>query len=230
MNRFAERVALVTGDIEQPKEAGFDQAGARLLAVADRERRRLERDLHDGAQQRLVSLSVRLQLLACRLEPGSEAERLLADARTELAASLQELRDLARGIHPAILSDRGLPAALEALTARAPLPVELLVDPGARPPEPVEVAAYYVVSEALTNILKHSDATTASVSVARRGARLVVEVADDGGGGADRATGSGLRGLTDRIEALGGRLDVSSPRGAGTTLRAEIPLEQGQMQ
>jgi signal transduction histidine kinase len=203
-----------------------DQAGARLMAAADRERRRLERDLHDGVQQRLVSLSLLLRLLANRLMPGSEAEQLLADARNELAAALQELRDLARGIHPAILSDRGLPAALEALTARAPLPVELAVEPGERPPEPVEVAAYYLVSEALTNILKHSDATTAGVSVARRGTQLVVEVADDGAGGANPVTGSGLRGLTDRIEALGGQLEVSSPPGAGTTLRAEIPLEQ----
>jgi uncharacterized protein YbjT (DUF2867 family) len=207
-----------------------DQAGARLMAAADRERRRLERDLHDGPQQRLVSLSVRLRLLACRLAPGSEAERLLADARNELAASLRELRDLARGTHPAILSDRGLPAALEALTARAPLSVELLVEPGVRAPEPVEVAAYYLVSEALTNILKHSDATSAGVSVARRGTRLVVEVVDDGGGGADRGSGSGLGGLTDRIQALGGRLEVSSSAGAGTTLRAEIPLEQGHPQ
>jgi signal transduction histidine kinase len=198
-------------------------AGARLMAAADRERRRLERDLHDGAQQRLVSLSVRLRLLASRLAPGSEAERLLADARNELATSLQELRDLARGIHPAILSDRGLPAALEALTTRAPLPVELLVELDGRPPEPVEVAAYYLVSEALTNILKHSDATTAGVSIARRGTQLVVEIADDGAGGAERVTGTGLRGLTDRIEALGGRLEVSSPPGAGTTLRAAIP-------
>jgi signal transduction histidine kinase len=211
----------------QRNQGGVDQAGVRLVAAADRERRRLERDLHDGAQQRLVSLSVRLRLLASRLAPGSEAERLLADARNELAASLRELRDLARGIHPAILSDRGLPAALEALAARAPLPVELLVEPRGRPPESVEVAAYYVVSEALTNILKHSDATSASVSVARRGTQIVVEVADDGGGGADGVAGSGLRGLTDRIEALGGRLEVSSPPGAGTTLRAEIPLEQG---
>jgi signal transduction histidine kinase len=202
----------------------------RLVAAADRERRRLERDLHDGPQQRLVSLSVRLRLLASRLAPGSEAERLLADARTELAVSLQELRNLARGIHPAILSDRGLPAALEALTARAPLPVELVVEPGGRAPEPVEVAAYYHVSEALTNILKHSDATSASVSVTRHGPRLVVAVADDGTGGADRVTGSGLRGLTDRIEALGGRLELSSPPGAGTTLRAEIPLQQGRVQ
>ena len=203
-----------------------DEAGVRLVAAADRERRRPERDLHDGAQQRLVSLSVRLRLLASRLAHGSEADQLLAEARNELAAALQELRDLARGIHPAILSGRGLPAALAALTARAPLPVELLFEPGGRAPESVEVAACYLISEALTNTLKHSDATTASVSVARRGAQLVVEVADDGAGGADRVTGSGLRGLTDRIEALGGRLEVSSPAGAGSRFRAEIPLEQ----
>jgi signal transduction histidine kinase len=207
-----------------------DRAGVRLVAAADRERRRLERDLHDGAQQRLVSLSLQLRLLASRLAPGSEAEQLLADARNELAVSLQELRDLARGIHPATLSDRGLPAALEALTARVPLPVELLVEPGGRAPEPVEGAAYYLVSEALTNILKHSNATRASVSVRRRGIQLVVAVTDDGAGGADRDNGSGLRGLADRIEALGGRLEVSSPPGAGTTLRAEIPLEQGRFQ
>jgi signal transduction histidine kinase len=208
----------------QHNGGGVDQVGARLMAAADRERRRLERDLHDGAQQRLVSLSLRLRLLASRLAPGSEAEQLLAEARNELAASLEELRDLARGIHPAILRDRGLRAALEALTARVALPVELLVEPGTRPPEPVEAAAYYLVSEALTNILKHSDATSAWVSVARPGTQLVVEVADDGAGGADRVTGSGLRGLSDRIEALGGQLEVSSPPGAGTTLRAEIPL------
>jgi signal transduction histidine kinase len=211
--------------LRQQPSAPTPRALLLSATAADRERRRLERDLHDGAQQRLVSLSLRLRLLASHLAPGSEAERLLADARNELAASLRELRDLARGIHPAILSDRGLRAALEALTAQAPLPVELVVQPGGRPPEPVELAVYYLVSEALTNILKHSDATSACVSVARRGGRLVVEVADDGAGGADRGTGSGLPGLTDRIEALGGRLDVSSPLGAGTTLRAEIPLE-----
>jgi signal transduction histidine kinase len=151
-------------------EPMFPSDGSPLRATAaDRERRRLERDLHDGVQQQLVSLSLRLRLLAGRLAPGSEAERLLADARNELAASLQELRDLTRGIHPAILGDHGLHAALEALTARALLPVELLVELEARAPDPVEVAAYYLVSEGLTNIVKHSDATSAAVSVAQRG-------------------------------------------------------------
>jgi signal transduction histidine kinase len=215
----------VTVIAPQRKQAGVDNAGAQLVAAADRERRRLERDLHDGAQQRLVSLSVQLRLLASRIAPGSEAEQLLAGARNELAASLRELRDLARGIHPAILSDRGLPAALEALAARAPLRVGLHVELNGRAPEPVELAAYYLVSEALTNTLKHSNATSAAVSVVRRGTRLVVEVADDGAGGADRDSGFGLRGLSDRLEALGGQLEISSPPGTGTTLRAEIPLE-----
>jgi signal transduction histidine kinase len=197
---------------------------ARLVAAADRERRRIERDLHDGAQQRLVSLSLRLRLLSMQLTPGSEAENLLADARQELADSLQELRDLARGVHPAILSDRGLAAALESLASRAPVPVELDVELMQRPPEAVEVAAYYLVSEALTNVAKYAHATTARVSVQRRGDRLVVAVIDDGDGSADPAAGSGLRGLSDRVEALGGRLEVMSPITSGTTLTAELPI------
>ena len=143
--------------------------GARLVAAADRERRRIERDLHDGAQQRLVSLSLRLSLLSTQLTPGSEAEHLLADARQELADSLQELRELARGVHPAILSDHGLATALESLASRAPMPVELDVELEQRPPEPVEIAAYYLVCEALTNVAKYAHATTARVSVQRRG-------------------------------------------------------------
>ena len=142
--------------------------GARLVAAADRERRRIERDLHDGAQQRLVSLSLRLGLLSTQLTPGSEAEHLLADARQELADSLQELRELARGVHPAILSDHGLATALKSLASRAPVPVELDVELEQRPPEAVEVAAYYLVCEALTNVAKYAHATTARVSVQRR--------------------------------------------------------------
>jgi two-component sensor histidine kinase len=177
---------------------------ARILAAADRERRRLERDLHDGAQQRLVSLSMHLRLVAMRLAPGSEAERLLASAQDELAASLQELRELARGLHPAVLTEHGLPAALESLVTRAPLPVDLRVELARRPSQAVEVAAYYVVSEALTNVAKYADASTVAVRVGRHGTRLVVSVADDGVGGADPAAGSGLRGLADRLAALGG--------------------------
>jgi signal transduction histidine kinase len=198
--------------------------GARLLAAADRERRRLERDLHDGAQQRLVSLSLRLRLIAKRVAPGSEAEALLAGAQEELAASLQELRELARGLHPAVLSEHGLPMALRGLTARAPIPVALDVTLDERPDEPVEIAGYYLVSEALTNIAKYAHAESATVHVSREDDALVVEVADDGVGGADPAAGSGISGLAARVEALGGRLRVSSPLGAGTTLRAEIPV------
>jgi signal transduction histidine kinase len=209
---------------KQRIEGLADEFGARLVAAADRERRRLERDLHDGAQQRLVSLSMRLQLVAMRLDPDSEEARLLAGAQEELAASLEELRELARGLHPAVLSERGLPGALESLTARAALPVELEVELDERLAAPVEVAAYYLVSEALTNIAKHACAGSASVRVEERGDELVVEVSDDGLGGADPHTGSGLRGLADRVRALGGRLYVSSPLGYGTVLRAEIPL------
>jgi signal transduction histidine kinase len=209
----------------QLNEGAPGESAARILAAADRERRRLERDLHDGAQQRLVSLSMRLRLLRTRLAPGSEAERLLAIAQEELTASLQELRELARGLHPAVLSERGLRGALESLALRAPLPVELSVVLEDRPPAAVEVAAYYLVCEALTNIAKYANADTAIVRVARQDAELVIEVADDGVGGADPADGSGLRGLADRIEALSGRLHVWSAPATGTTVRAEIPLQ-----
>jgi signal transduction histidine kinase len=210
--------------VGQRIEGLADEFSARLVAAADGERRRLERDLHDGAQQRLVSLAMRLQLVAMRLDPESEEARLLAGAQEELASSLRELRELARGLHPAVLSERGLASALESLIARATLPVELDVDLDGRPAAPVEVAAYYLVSEALTNVAKHAYAPSASVRVEERGDELVVEVSDDGMGGADPRSGSGLRGLADRVRALGGRLYVSSPLGFGTVLRAEIPL------
>jgi signal transduction histidine kinase len=196
---------------------------SRIVEAGDAARRRLERDLHDGAQQRLVSMSIALRLVASRLEPDSEEERLLSASRTELAASLAELRQLASGLHPAVLSDYGLSVALEALAARAPLPVRLVVKLDARPPAPVEVAAYYLVAEGLTNVAKYACASAATVDVARVNGRLVVEVADDGVGGADPGGGSGLRGLADRVEALDGRLRVSSPPAGGTTIRAELP-------
>ena len=211
--------------LAQLNQGASGESAARILAAADGERRRLERDLHDGAQQRLVSLSMRLRLLRTRLAPGSEAERLLATAQDELAASLQELRELARGIHPAVLSEHGLRGALESLALRAPMPVELDVLLEDRPPAAVEVAAYYLVCEALTNIAKYAHAETAVVRVARQDAQLVVEIVDDGVGGADPAEGSGLRGLADRIEALAGRLHVWSAPATGTTVRAEIPLQ-----
>ena len=198
---------------------------ARVSEAGDGERRRLERDLHDGAQQRLVSLSLQLGLLATVLAPGSEAGRLLANAREELAAALSELRDIARGLHPAVLSCGGLAAALEALATRAPVPVRIVGEVQRRAPAPVEVAAYYVVCESLTNVAKYAAAANVTVRVAREAGELVVEVADDGIGGADASLGSGLRGLRARVEALGGRLDVSSPPGRGTVVRAALPCE-----
>jgi len=196
---------------------------ARLVEASDVERRRLERNLHDGAQQRLVSLSLVLRLAQARVhDDADEANRLLAQASEELSHALEELRELARGIHPAVLSDRGLHAALEALVARSPLPIDLELE-DERLPEPVEAAAYYVVSEALANVTKYAEASSVAVSIARVNGRALVEIADDGVGGADPTRGSGLRGLVDRVEALDGSLFVDSAPGAGTRIRAEIP-------
>ena len=195
----------------------------RIIEAAQSERRRLERDLHDGAQQRLVTLGLDLGMLERRLGDDPEARRALEQARGELQLSLDELRELARGIHPAVVTGRGLRAALEGLAVRAPLPVRLSVTIADRPPEPVEVAAYFVVSECLTNVAKYAHASAASVDVVGTYGELVVEVADDGVGGAEGNGGSGLRGLADRVEALGGRFAVTSPAGDGTRVRAEIP-------
>jgi signal transduction histidine kinase len=187
--------------------------------VHGEERRRLERDLHDGAQQRLVSLSVQLSRLALRLSPGSEEAGILAAAQSELRASLAELRDLAHGLHPSVLTDHGLEAALQATCTRTPVPVRLLVDVGRALPSPVEVTAYYFVCEALTNVAKYAQADTASVFVTVIDGALVISVADDGVGGALLGPG-----LSERLAVLGGTLSVDSPPGVGTTLRAEIPL------
>jgi len=195
---------------------------ARLVEAQDAERRRLERNLHDGAQQRLVSLSLALRLAQAKLAADPEgAGDILTAAGDELA--LAELRELARGIHPAMLTDRGLCAAVESLATRAPVPVELAPMPEERLPAPVEAAAFYVISEALANIGKYAQASLARVSVTRVDGHAVVEVDDDGIGGADPARGSGLRGLVDRVEALDGQLEVESPKGGGTRIRAEIP-------
>jgi PAS domain S-box-containing protein len=196
---------------------------ARIVTAGDVERRRLERNLHDGAQQRLVALSLSLRLALQKLDSDPAAARdVLAEVGDELAVALDELRELARGLHPAILSERGLRAAVEMLAGRVPIPVEVDV-PDERLPEPVEAAAYYLISEALTNVTKYARASTVRVRVAPLGGSVVVEVSDDGVGGADPAAGSGLRGLADRVEALGGSLQVISPTGGGTSLRAEIP-------
>jgi signal transduction histidine kinase len=197
---------------------------ARIVESGDAARRRLERDLHDGTQQRLVSLALSLRILRSRIDDPDAVQELEA-ARGELDAALAELRELARGIHPSVLSDRGLDAALDGLAHRAPLPVELEATPGARLPDSVESAAYFVVAEALTNIAKYAHASHASVNVTRENGRVLVEVSDDGVGGADPAGGTGLRGLLDRVSALGGGLEIDSLPGRGTTLRATIPCE-----
>jgi signal transduction histidine kinase len=198
---------------------------ARIVEAGTDERRRLERNLHDGAQQRLVALSLTLRLAQANVHKDPEkADELMSAAQQELTLALGELRELARGIHPAILSDRGLGAALEALAGRASIPVQLAELPSDRLPKPIEAAAYFVVAEALTNVVKYAHANQATVSVTRRNGNAVVEVADDGIGGADPDRGSGLRGLADRVSALDGRMLLDSPAGAGTRLRAEIPV------
>jgi signal transduction histidine kinase len=197
---------------------------SRMLRVGLEERRRLERDLHDGAQQRLVSMALNMRLARDRMrDDPAAAERLLDGASSELDSALEELRELARGIHPAVLSDRGLDAAIETLARRAPLPVELASVEHERLPEAIELAAYFVVAEALTNVAKYASASHARVNVGRENGRLVVEVADDGVGGADPDNGTGLRGLADRLAVIEGRLEVDSQPGRGTTIRARIP-------
>jgi signal transduction histidine kinase len=183
----------------------------------------LERNLHDGAQQRLVSLALKLRLAQAKLpEDPPAASELLADSCDELREALAELRELAHGLHPAVLTERGLKPALEALATRAPFPVDVSVDLDERLPEPVEAGAYYLASEALANAAKHADPSCATVIVNRQTDTVLLDVADDGRGGAE-LSGSGLRGLVDRIEALGGTLQIESPPGAGTRLLARLP-------
>jgi PAS domain S-box-containing protein len=217
---------LVSGiDVTERRrhEEELRRSRVRLVQAGDEARRKLERNLHDGAQQRLVSLSLALRLAQARLKSDpEEADRLLTGAAEELGQALEELRELARGIHPAVLSERGLSAALEALAGRTSLPVEVQVPPE-RLPASVEAAAYYVISESLANVAKYAEASAVEVCVTRQNGRAIVEVADDGIGGADPTRGSGLRGLADRVEALDGVLKVESAPGAGTKIRAEIP-------
>jgi signal transduction histidine kinase len=221
---FAELVADALANADAREQLAASRA--RILEVEDSERRRLERNLHDGAQQRLVALALDLRAVESQLDADPvAARRLLAYAREELAQALEELRELARGIHPAILSNRGLGCALGALAARAPVPVQITALPRLRLPEPVEAAAYYLVAEGLTNVAKHARASLVTVSITRTTSRAQVEVHDDGVGGARLGTGSGLRGLADRVEALGGTLEVASSRPAGTRLVARIPLD-----
>jgi len=214
-------------DITERKqnEDEIRRSRSRLVAAAVEERRRLERNLHDGAQQRLVTLSLALRLVEqmLRRDPTT-AGQILSEASNELAEALKELRELARGLHPAVLSDRGLEPALEALAERATVPVELRVELDERLPAGVEVAIFYLVSEALTNVAKYAEARSALVEVVAADDQVSVVVADDGAGGADPAEGTGLRGLVDRVAALDGRLEVVSPPGAGTRILATLPL------
>jgi signal transduction histidine kinase len=198
---------------------------ARVVEAGDAERRRLERNLHDGAQQRLVSLALQLRMARAKLDAEPVAAKgFLANAQGELDTALDELRELARGIHPAVLTDRGLGPAVEALAGRSPVPVEVGEMPEERLPKPVEVAVYYVVAEAITNVAKYAGASHVTVTVTRSDGSAVVDVVDDGQGGADPARGSGLRGLSDRVESLNGRFQVESARDGGTRIRAEIPV------
>lgn len=196
---------------------------ARIVEAGQRERQRLERNLHDSAQHRLVALSLQLSLLEERLAGDPAAAAQLEHARREIDTSLDELREIAHGIHPAVVSAHGLAVALDQLAARAPVPVQLSMEIQGRLPEEVEVVAYYLISESLANIGKYARASSATIEVKRDNGYIQVDVVDNGIGGADTETGSGLRGLADRVEALGGRLRVWSPRGGGTRVRAEIP-------
>ena len=220
---FAELVAYAIENAEARDEIAASRA--RLVEAADAARRRIERDLHDGAQQRLVAAALDLTLLEQQLERDPAGARsVLARARAQLDGGLSELRDLARGIHPSVLTDRGLAVALEGLVKRAPMPVDLRVDIPDRLDTGIEAATYFLVSEAITNAAKHARADTVMVEVvAGHGDTVVISVTDDGVGGAQTGRGSGLGGLTDRVEAVGGRLEITSPVGEGTRICARLP-------
>jgi signal transduction histidine kinase len=220
---FTELVATAIANAEG--QAALAASRARIVATADQTRRRIERDLHDGAQQRLVTLALHLrEAEAAALPAPGELSAQLARAVAEANGALEDLRETARGIHPAILAKGGLRAALKTLASRSPIPVDLRVAAEDRLPEPVEVSAYYVAAEALTNVARHARAASVSVDVEIAGEVLRVAVRDDGCGGADFSGGTGLVGLKDRVEAIGGRIFLDSPRGAGTSLYVELPI------
>jgi signal transduction histidine kinase len=219
---FTELAATAISNAQA--HADLAESRRRVVSAADETRRKIERNLHDGSQQRLVTLSLQLREISASGDCSPELRGKLEYMAEGMASLLDELREISHGLHPAILSDAGLGYALKSLARRAPLPVKLVVDVAGRVPEPVEVAAYYVVSEALTNAAKHTRAAAAEVTVAVRGDVLHVRVRDDGAGGADAAKGSGLIGLRDRVEALGGIMTVDSPPRQGTSIVAEIPL------
>jgi signal transduction histidine kinase len=223
--RAAAAIALENERLHAESHARLVELKAsreRIVSAGDAERRRLERNLHDGAQQRLVAIALQLRLLQNRVGDDPSAQELVTAASDELAHSLAELRELARGIHPAVL-EHGLAGALDSLASRSAVPTKLFYEPAGRLPEPVELAAYFVASEALANVAKYAQADHATIRVWRAGSIAGIEIADDGIGGADNARGTGLRGLADRVEALDGELAVVSPPGAGTTVTARLP-------
>ena len=222
----AAAIALENGRLEAELRARLQElhgSRTRVVEAEQNERRRLERDLHDGAQQRLVALALELGLLAEQTGSDPATQTRLKRARSEVAESLSELRDIAHGLHPAVVSGHGLAVALESLVAATPLDVHLKTDGLPRLPEPLEVAAYYVVSESLTNATKHAHADAGDSRCGGDEDTLVAEIVDDGIGGADSEGGTGLRGLADRVEALNGRLRIWTAAGKGTRVRAELP-------
>jgi signal transduction histidine kinase len=224
--RLADFTSLVALALESAE--AYDQltaSRARIVEAGVAERRRLERNLHDGAQQRLVTLAVQLRMAQeCLRDDPSAAEEMLSAVGEDLKLALEELRELARGLHPAVLTDRGLAPALHSLATRAPFQVKLAGVPPGRLPEAVEAAVYYVVAESLTNAAKHAGAAEAGVEMTTTDDRVTVEIRDNGSGGANLTGGSGIQGLADRVEALGGRFELQSPAGAGTVVRATLPL------
>jgi signal transduction histidine kinase len=222
ISSFAELVTAALANVDAREQLAASRA--RIVEAADAARRRIERDLHDGAQQRLVALALSLRRVEASLEPNAATTRELALARAELEAALGELRELARGIHPSVLTDRGLDAALLAVAGRSTVPVELNVDSCRTLPVSVQTTAYFVVVEALTNASKHAHSDRVEVHVAVDEGQVMIDVGDDGIGGVDPARGSGLSGLTDRVSALGGTLEIESPPGTGTRIRARIPV------
>jgi PAS domain S-box-containing protein len=222
--RHAAEQLRIEHELEAIRVAELEASRARIIAAGDAARRRIERDLHDGAQQRLVVTALHLRAAERSVAPGSPAAALLATAAAELDASLAELRELARGIHPAVLTDHGLSVAVHALAARCSVPVALDDALGGRVEPAVETALYYAIAEALTNVDRYAAASSATVRLRRSDGAVEVEIADDGRGGADRGGGTGLRGLEDRLAAVGGVLELDSPPGRGTRLRARVPL------
>ncbi|HEY1277734.1 MAG TPA: GAF domain-containing sensor histidine kinase [Thermoleophilaceae bacterium] len=222
MRIFASRAAA---ELERRQQAAaLQRSRMRVIEAADAERRRVGRDLHDGAQQRLMAVGNLLRLAARKLDDDdNEAAEVLRLAGDELGEAHTELRDLARGLHPVALSERGLESAIESLTVGCEMPVSVDVRAGELP-EPIELAAYFIVSEALTNASKHAAPSPVRIRVAREDGALALEIADDGRGGADPAGGNGLRGLADRVDALGGRFEIDSPPGVGTRVSAHLPL------